>query len=70
MAEAECITRKWGSSLGIIIPKDIVDHEHLAENEKIVVDIRKKHLAREFIGLLRGWSKPADEIKREMKKGW
>ncbi|MBI4981342.1 AbrB/MazE/SpoVT family DNA-binding domain-containing protein [Candidatus Woesearchaeota archaeon] len=70
MAEIECTTRKWGNSLGIILPKEIVNEEDIAENEKIMVGIKKKHLAKEFFGLLHGWKRPTEEIKREMKKGW
>ena len=35
MIEVEATTRKWGNSLGVILPKDVVQHEHLKENQKI-----------------------------------
>ena len=70
MAETECMTKKWGNSLGIIIPKDIVEKEHLHESETVMVEIKKKHSAKEFFGMLAGWKRPTDEIKTEMKKGW
>ena len=71
MTEIECITRKWGNSLGVIIPKDIAEEEHLAENEKIFITIKKKHQAKEFFGMLAGeWKKPTQEIKDEMRRGW
>ena len=70
MSETECIARKWGSSLGLVIPKEIVEEENLIENEKLIVSIRKKRVAKEFFGLLAGWKKPTAEIKKEMKKGW
>ncbi|MBI1970634.1 AbrB/MazE/SpoVT family DNA-binding domain-containing protein [Candidatus Woesearchaeota archaeon] len=70
MTEAECTTRKWGNSIGIIIPKEIVEKEHIKEDEKIVVDIKRRHYAREFFGMLSDWKRPTDEIKKEMKKGW
>ncbi len=70
MAEVQCVAKRWGSSLGIIIPKEVVEHEHISENEKIVVEIKKKHLAGEFFGVLAGWKRPTQEIKEEMRKGW
>lgn len=70
MTEAECIARKWGNSLGIIIPSNVVESVHITENEKVIVDFRKKHLAKEFFGMLSEWKKPTAEIKKEMKKGW
>lgn len=68
--EVECVAKKWGSSLGIVIPKDIVKKEHISENETIIVEIKKKHLAKEFFGVLADWKRPTKEIKEEMKKGW
>ncbi|MBI2146352.1 AbrB/MazE/SpoVT family DNA-binding domain-containing protein [Candidatus Woesearchaeota archaeon] len=70
MNDVECVARKWGNSLGIIIPKDIVTEENLAENEKIVVTFKKKHKAKEFFGMLPDWKQPTSELKHEMKKGW
>lgn len=70
MVELEGTVKKWGSSLGIIIPKEIAKGEHITENEKIAVEIKKKHLAKEFFGILPDWKRPTIEIKKEMKKGW
>ncbi len=69
MAEVECIAKRWGSSLGIVIPKDVVDDEHISENEKITVVIKKRHLAKEFFGIL-PWKRSAQQIKDEMREGW
>ncbi len=40
--EIEIQTKKWGSSLGIIIPKEIVRKERIEEGQKIIVDILSK----------------------------
>ena len=37
----EVTAKKWGSSLGIIIPKDIVEKEHIKEGQKVSVLLRK-----------------------------
>ena len=68
--EVECITKKWGSSIGVILPKDIITKDHIAVNEKIILNIKKKHTANEFFGLLSNWRRPTEDIKKEMKKGW
>ena len=70
MVEVECITKKWGSSIGVILPKDIIEKEHIEVNEKIFIDIKKKHKANEFFGLLPNWKRSTEEIKMEMKRGW
>jgi len=42
MAEIECVARKWGNSLGIIIPWEVTEEEHITEHEKLFVTIKKK----------------------------
>ena len=68
--EVECMPKRWGSSLGIVIPKEIVELEHISENDKIIVEFKKKHLAKEFFGILHGWKRPTKAIKEAMKEGW
>ena len=68
--EVELVAKKWGSSLGIVLPKAIVEKEHIRDNDVIVIEIKKRHFAREFFGILSDWKKPTDKIKEEMKKGW
>ncbi len=70
MAETECVARKWGNSLGIIIPREIVEEEQIIENETVSVIFHKKHQAKEFFGLFLGWKKPTQQLKKEMKQGW
>ena len=36
-----CKTKKWGNSLGIIIPKEEVDELQLQEDQQIVIEITK-----------------------------
>ena len=70
MSEFECTTRKIGGSLGIILPKDLVKEESIGINENVVVEIRKRHRAKEFFGLLSGWKTPTQKLKDEARKGW
>ena len=37
-----CKTKKWGSSLGIVIPKAVVDEMHLTENQDVEVELQPK----------------------------
>ena len=50
--EVELVAKKWGSSLGIVLPKAIVEKEHIRDNDVVVIEIKKRHFAREFFGLL------------------
>ena len=40
----EVEAKKWGSSLGIILPKDIVRKERIVEGQKIIVNILSKKI--------------------------
>ncbi len=69
--EIEVVAKKWGSSLGFILPKSIVDTFNINENDRIFIDLKKKHLAKEFFGMLpAAFKKSTQELKDEMKKGW
>ena len=62
MAEIEAITRKWGNSLGITLPKELVDEEHIQENQRIIVEVKQVVDVRSLRGLIK-FKKSAQEIK-------
>ena len=65
MITVECRTRKWGNSIGIAIPKEIVEREKIRPNEKIRVFISKnKKLLVETFGTWK-FDKSTDEMMRE-----
>lgn len=71
MTEAEVTAKQWGSSLGVVIPKRIVEKEHIKENEKIIIEVKKAHTAREVYGLIpKGWKTSTQELKDEARKAW
>ena len=35
-------TKQWGNSLGIIIPKDLVNELSIVPGEEIIIEIKKK----------------------------
>jgi antitoxin component of MazEF toxin-antitoxin module len=39
MLKIETVVRKWGNSLGIILPKEIVDRESIREGNEINLNI-------------------------------
>ena len=68
--EIECTARRWGGSLGIILPGDIVEQEQISEGETVFVEIKKRRTVHEFFGVLKGKKINIDEIRKEMKEGW
>ena len=70
MPEIETTTKKWGSSIGVVLPKKLVEEAGIKPNETIVIEVKKRHKAKEFFGLLKDWKRNAQEIKDEARKGW
>ncbi|MEK6859320.1 MAG: AbrB/MazE/SpoVT family DNA-binding domain-containing protein [Nanoarchaeota archaeon] len=68
--EIKTIAKRWGSSIGVILPKSFVDENRIRENEEVIIEVRKKTLAGDLFGKYPEWKKSAQEIKDEMKKGW
>ncbi len=62
--------KKWGNSLGIILPNDIIKSKAIVENEIIEIEIKKKNdsLKKLFGTLSRKIS--TQKIKDEIRGGW
>jgi antitoxin component of MazEF toxin-antitoxin module len=60
--------KSWGNSLGIILPKALVDAEELKEGEEVEITVRKTS----DIRTLRGKYpfKNLQHEKDQMKQGW
>lgn len=69
MSQVQTITRKWGNSLGLAIPKEVVEAEHLGENQRVIVEIKKVADVRKLRGLLK-FKESAQRIKEKMRAGW
>ena len=70
--EIKTITRKWGNSIAVVIPKDIVESERIREDQEvtITVETRKPISAPLFGKFPRSSKETPQEIKDEVKKGW
>ena len=61
-------TRKWGNSLGIIIPKDEVESLNLKEDQTVIVEITKKeNPLKELFGSAK-FKKPTKELLQELRE--
>lgn len=72
--EVETKTKKWGSSLGVVIPKELVKKERLQEGQDIRINIlsRKKTTGDDIFGKLK-FNKPIqvllDETDKDFESG-
>ena len=60
MAHVEVRVRKWGNSLGIIIPKEVAEELEISESDLVDASIAKKKKTSGF-GLCRGTSPFVEE---------
>ena len=65
----EAKVRQWGNSLGVILPKQFVEHEELHEGDVILLDVVKEADLSDIFGSLpRKMS--GQEFKDMVRKGW
>jgi len=60
--------KRWGNSLGVVLPKTLVEEEELREGEEIEVTVRKVADVRNLRGKYP--FKDLQHEKNEMKRGW
>ena len=63
-------TRKWGSSLGVIIPKKIKEELKLRENQEVFIEIKPKdNPLKELFGSLKHlkFKKSTEQMLKELR---
>jgi len=69
--EFEAKARKWGSSIGVVVPKEIVEEVGIKPDETVFLDLRKPVKVNDLFGMFpRTSGKTAQQIKDELRKGW
>ena len=70
MVECDAITKKWGNSLGVTLPKDIVQKANLKENETIhIIIVKRNDVFKRTFGMLKGKIKEDTQtIKNKLRK--
>ena len=69
--EIQVKTRKWGNSLGVILPKEFVQKEDIKENQEIRMIATKKGDLSNIFGALKGKIKMSgQEFKDKAREGW
>jgi hypothetical protein len=69
MATLRGIIRKWGNSLGIIIPKETVIEEGIHENDEVEVLITKIPRIQDLFGKIK-LGVTAQRVKEELRREW
>ncbi|PIN86172.1 hypothetical protein COV19_06150 [Candidatus Woesearchaeota archaeon CG10_big_fil_rev_8_21_14_0_10_44_13] len=68
----EATTRRWGNSIGIILPKEFVEKNHIGPDEGILLELVKKADLSEIFGSLKtkGKRMSGQAFKDMVRKGW
>ena len=67
--EVEAIAKKWGSSIGFVIPKEVVDKEKIKPNSKVKFEIIKVADISDTFGKLKR-KVSGQEFKDKARAGW
>ena len=68
MIECETITKKWGNSMGVTLPKEVVKRAHLKEHERIRILILKQDTTlKNLFGMVKS-KKSGQQIKDEIRR--
>lgn len=70
MIECETTARKWGNSIGLTLPKEIVKNARIKEQEKIrILILKQNHAASRTFGMAKGkWNKETQHLKDSLRK--
>jgi len=71
MAVFEAIPKQWGNSLGITLPKEIINNEFIKKNEpvKVLIVKEQKQNLRDIFGTIK-LKKSAKELMDEIDEGY
>lgn len=61
--------KKWGNSLGLLVPNEVVKKEKLHDNQNLTIVIltKAKTLEKSF-GMVKRWKKSGQQIKDEIRR--
>lgn len=69
MMEIKARTKKWGNSIGVVIPKEVIREENIQPNQEITLMINTKPITRgkDIFGTWK-FKKSTDKLMREVDK--
>lgn len=68
--ESQIKLKKWGNSLGVIIPIEAIREQGFKEGEEVIIDIRRKKSMKHLFGSLKSLNIDSQKMKDELRKDW
>jgi antitoxin component of MazEF toxin-antitoxin module len=62
--------RKWGNSMGVILPKRIIEKKSLEENDTVVIEIVKEADLSDIFGSIKKKKMSGQKAKDLAREGW
>ncbi|TLZ79806.1 MAG: hypothetical protein E6K07_02915 [Methanobacteriota archaeon] len=69
MPRASAKIRRFGPSLGFVVPGDIVKELRLKGGDEVILEIDRAGIEDAF-GSMKDWVVDPQRLKRELRKGW
>ncbi len=69
MVEVLATVKRWGNSLGVIIPKEVAIKEKIKPSDKVKLELGKAKTFEELCGTFKT-HKTAQQLKDEEREGW
>ena len=69
MSRVRAKVRRWGSSLGIVVPSEIAKELRLKAGDDVVLEIDQAGIEEAF-GSLKDWAVDPQKLKDELRRGW
>lgn len=71
MIEAETKVKKWGNSLGVVLPRDLTRNEKVKAGDKIkIIVIKEQNTLKDVFGSLKNWKVDSQKLKDDLRKEW
>ena len=72
-AKVKVKAKQWGSSLGFIIPNEVVKEQKIREGDELAIELQKVTDIEKLFGIAHGKrlaGMTTQQIKDELKAGW
>jgi len=69
MAGLQAVVKRIGNSLGVLIPKEVVERTGIREGDSVEIQLTRKVNLREMFGAA-SFTKSSQELKDELREEW
>ena len=62
--------KRWGNSMGVILPKEFIQKKRIKENEKIMIEVVKTADLSHIFGMIKKRKMSGQDAKNLAREGW